>query len=147
MKSISRDSATHEIGDFLTAAHAYIIKDKRVLLGKRLKQDEHVGKWATFGGIIKKGETPQEALYRELQEELGIEIINPEYVDKSEDKSGHEIQFFIIRNWKGQPKNLKEHSEIKWFDYSEIPRIPMVNYVRDIMHKYLEKDKAKKNTH
>lgn len=128
----------------MTAAHAYIIKDERVLLGKRLKQDEHVGKWATFGGIIKKDETPQEALYRELQEELGIEIIDPEYVDIFEDESGHEIQFFVIRNWSGQPRNLKEHSEINWFDYSEISKISMVSYVRDIMHKYLEKDKADK---
>lgn len=80
-----------------------------------------------------------------MQEERGIEVIDPEYVDVSEDESGHEIQFFIVRNWNGQPRNLKEHSEIKWFELSEIPRIPMVNYVRDIMCKYLEKDKMKES--
>lgn len=80
-----------------------------------------------------------------MEEELSIEVIDLECVDVSEDESGHEIQFFIVRNWSGQPRNLKEHSEIKWFDYSEIPRIPMVSYVRDIMRKYLEKDKVKES--
>ena len=44
-----------------------------VLLGKRTK-GSHMGYWEFPGGKIEPNETPEEALFRELQEELGIEI-------------------------------------------------------------------------
>jgi mutator protein MutT len=54
-------------------ATAIIIKDQKLLVGKRnLKGEPFYGKWDFFGGFLKKGETPEEALKREIKEELGV---------------------------------------------------------------------------
>ena len=126
----------------LTAVHAYIVRDGRVLLGRRLKRDPNRGKWATFGGIANEGETPREALRRELREELGIEVSDPRFFDTVEDEAGREVMFFIVRDWDGQPENLREHSEIGWFEYSQTTGIPMVGYVRDVLRRFLDGEGA-----
>ena len=60
-------------------ARAIILKNKKILLGKRLKKGSLYGLWCTFGGYFKSDETPTQALKRELNEELGIEIVNPKF--------------------------------------------------------------------
>jgi len=52
---------------------------KRILIAKRRATDEHGGAWEFPGGRVEEGESPEGALTRELNEELGIlvEVLAP----------------------------------------------------------------------
>jgi len=58
----------------LVVAVALIDRDGRVLLAKRPKGKNMEGLWEFPGGKVDAGETPETALIRELQEELGVDI-------------------------------------------------------------------------
>ena len=62
-----------EAVSFLRVAAAVILEDGRVLIASRKKGDRFAGRWEFPGGKIEPGETPQEALRRELLEEMDIE--------------------------------------------------------------------------
>ena len=58
----------------LVAACALVDADGRVLLAQRPQGKPMAGLWEFPGGKVDAGETPEEALVRELHEELGIEV-------------------------------------------------------------------------
>ena len=57
----------------LTVVAALILRDSKILVCQRRRDDTHALQWEFPGGKVESGETPQEALARELREELGIE--------------------------------------------------------------------------
>lgn len=61
------------------ATLCYIQKDNKTLLIHRVKKenDMHMGKWNGLGGKIMPGETPEECVIREVEEESGLRIKNP----------------------------------------------------------------------
>ena len=65
-----------ELQDFPTAirvvAAAITLEDGRILLQKRAPGTRHAGLWEFPGGKIEAGETPENALIREIEEELGL---------------------------------------------------------------------------
>jgi 8-oxo-dGTP diphosphatase len=68
----------------LVSAVALIDRDGRVLLAQRPAGKSMAGLWEFPGGKVEPGETPEVALIRELQEELGIEAPeNPRALLKS----------------------------------------------------------------
>jgi 8-oxo-dGTP diphosphatase len=56
----------------LTVVAALILRDSKILVCQRHRDDTRALHWDFPGGKVEPGETPQEALARELQEELGI---------------------------------------------------------------------------
>jgi 8-oxo-dGTP diphosphatase len=57
----------------LTVVAALILRDSKILVCQRRRDDTHSLQWEFPGGKVEPGELPQEALARELREELGIE--------------------------------------------------------------------------
>jgi 8-oxo-dGTP diphosphatase len=50
-------------------------RDRRLLIGQRRKNDTSPLKWEFPGGKVREGESPEAALARELQEELGVTLV------------------------------------------------------------------------
>jgi len=107
-----------------------IRREGTVLLGQRPKGSLQ-GQWEFPGGKIEVGESPEEALKRELNEELGIEAdignlrlaATHTYGDR-----GVVILFYDVHFWKGEPKS-QHHIELKWVEHDEIKKfdIPEAN--------------------
>jgi 8-oxo-dGTP diphosphatase len=57
----------------LTVVAALILRDSKILVCQRRRDDTHSLQWEFPGGKVEPGEMPKEALARELREELGVE--------------------------------------------------------------------------
>jgi len=102
----------------LVAACALIDRDGRILLAKRPAGKDHAGLWEFPGGKIESGETTEQALVRELREELGIEpcesCLQPfAFATHTQDGQHLLMPLYVCRQWDGfvQPR---EGQEIKW---------------------------------
>lgn len=57
----------------LLVTAAVVVEDAKVLLTKRPEDKRHPGMWEFPGGKLEPGESPEQALQRELREELGVD--------------------------------------------------------------------------
>lgn len=83
------------------------------------------GRWNGFGGKVKDDEEIEEALKREVKEEVGIiaEVFEKVGIIEFEFQGNPEIlevHFFKISQFSGQPQESEEMSP-QWFDIKEIP--------------------------
>lgn len=105
----------------LVAAAALINENDEVLLAQRPKGKRLAGKWEFPGGKVEKDESPEEALIRELREELGIEVLAEDLEpfwflshDYHKEFGFHMLMpVYLCRVWRGEPKAL-EHDSILW---------------------------------
>jgi 8-oxo-dGTP diphosphatase len=103
---------------------AGILRDTagRILIAERLSGGPLHGRWEFPGGKIVPGETPVEALYRELAEELGIQVTASEpFMDVQHDYPDRRVnlEFFIVSGWRGVPVGL-EGQQISWVVTAEL---------------------------
>ena len=102
----------------LVAACALIDADRRVLIAQRPAGKSMAGRWEFPGGKLEPGETPEEALIRELHEELGIEtkqacLAPLSFVSHSYENFHLLMPVYVCRKWQGTPAPL-EHQALKW---------------------------------
>ena len=107
-----------EIDRPITVVAAGILLDSegRYLLGQRPAGKPYAGYWEVPGGKVEKGETVFQALKRELQEELGIDIQSSEELTVLEHDYPHayvRLYVSIIRNWTGTPLGC-EGQALSW---------------------------------
>ena len=107
-----------EINRRVTEVAAGILLDQsgRYLLGQRPEGKPYAGYWEVPGGKIEKDESVFEALKRELQEELGIDIHASEELTILEYDYPHayvRLHVSIIREWVGTPKGCEGQS-LSW---------------------------------
>ena len=98
-------------------------ENKRILLVKRNEPDElDNDEWSIPGGGAKAGESIEEALVREIKEELNCKITKftyfRSYFEKESDKDVR--GFYFYSKIKGSIKLSVEHSKYKWFSFEKI---------------------------
>ncbi len=113
----------------LVAACALIDVDKRVLIARRPEGKPMAGLWEFPGGKIEAGETPEDAVIRELHEELGIRVTKPCLAPLT--FSSHNylefhilLPLFVCRRWEGTPVP-RIAQEIKWVRPNGLRDFPM----------------------
>jgi 8-oxo-dGTP diphosphatase len=108
----------------LLVSAAIIHRGGRVLVGQRRKADRHSLKWEFPGGKVEPGETPQQALVRELREELHIEAeVGTELARyEHEYPSGSRVHllFFSVHAFQGEPE-AQVFEQIRWAELRELP--------------------------
>jgi 8-oxo-dGTP diphosphatase len=113
----------------LLVSAAIIHRHGRVLLGQRRKTDRHSLKWEFPGGKVEPGETPQQALVRELREELMIEAeVGSELARYEHDyPNGSRVHllFFTVQEYAGEPKG-KVFEQICWAELESLPTFDFV---------------------
>ena len=128
----------------LVVAAALVDSDGRVLIAQRPEGKSMAGLWEFPGGKIEADERPEDALIRELKEELGIAVkeacLAPFTFASHTYGAFHLLMpLYICRRWEGVPQ-ARHHAALKWVrvkdmrDYpmpaADLPLIPML---RDLL--------------
>lgn len=113
----------------LVSAVALVDVDGRVLLAQRPEGKSMAGLWEFPGGKIEDGETPEAALIRELNEELGIDtwascLAPLTFASHSYDEFHLMMPLFACRKWEGTPQ-AREGQVLKWVKPIEMRDYPM----------------------
>lgn len=113
----------------LVSAVALIDRDGRVLIAQRPEGKSMAGLWEFPGGKIEGGETPEQALIRELYEELGIKTwsscLAPLTFASHRYNDFHLLMpLFVCRKWDGIPRS-KEGQNLKWVYVNNLKDFPM----------------------
>ena len=112
--------------------------DKRFLLQYRSSDAERLPDyWAFFGGGIKKGESPKDAVRRESFEELGYNLMDPRLLVEQNFRIGHDhgYMYVFIEPLNGGKSELKlyEGQGWGWFNVSEIDALKLIDHDRQII--------------
>ncbi len=113
----------------LVSAVALIDVDGRVLLAQRPEGKSMAGLWEFPGGKVEPNETPEAALIRELEEELGIDtwascLAPLTFASHSYDDFHLMMPLFACRKWNGTPQ-AREGQVLKWVKPTEMRNYPM----------------------
>ena len=113
----------------LVAACALVDADRRVLIARRPPGKPLAGLWEFPGGKVEPGETPEDAVIRELHEELGVKIDVPCLAPLTFASHSYEtfhllMPLFVCRRWRNDPV-AREGQETKWVRANRLRSFPM----------------------
>ena len=113
----------------LVSAVVLIDPDGRVLLAQRPEGKSMAGLWEFPGGKVEAGETPEDALVRELHEELGIETWSSclaplTFASHTYDDFHLLMPLFACRKWDGIVQG-KEGQKLAWVYAKDLNKYPM----------------------
>ncbi|WP_144663067.1 (deoxy)nucleoside triphosphate pyrophosphohydrolase [Paenarthrobacter nicotinovorans] len=120
---------------------------ERLLVARRTAPPQFAGMWEFPGGKVESGETPEDALHRELAEELGIEVQLGLELESGNAAGWALNQRASMRVWfaevtAGQPAALEDHDELRWVplaDQGEALALPWIPADLPIVQALLER--------
>ncbi len=120
---------------------AVIIEDGKILLVKR-GNEPNKGKWSIPGGLVRTGETLEEALKREIKEEIGVDIEIGEVACVTEeifyDREGKVKYHYIIIDFFAEIKSGKitagsDAKDVRWVSIERLDEVEVVPFVKRLV--------------
>lgn len=105
------------------SANIILINDKNeVLLHLRDNKPtiQYPNMWALPGGYVETGETPEQCIVREINEELGVELETVVLLVAAQRSYGFEYTFWARANFRVEDITLTEGQAIRWFSPDEV---------------------------
>ncbi len=105
-----------------------VLSEGKILLEKR-KNEPGKGKWSIPGGIVDLGESPEQAVIREVKEEACLEVDKPHLIDVvsdvSVDENGKVKYHFVIIDYIvtvkcGEPRAASDADALTWVPFNEV---------------------------
>jgi 8-oxo-dGTP diphosphatase len=126
------------------SAHAILLVDGRYALQLRDDKPDVIGAglWGLFGGAVLDGETPSDALRRELYEELVLRVTEPRLlwtVDGVSERSGEPKRWWFFEVRPSDPwdvHQLHEGQAARLFAFEETARLPMADLTRSVLSRH-----------
>jgi 8-oxo-dGTP diphosphatase len=131
----------------LVSAAVLIDPDQNILVSERPLTKSWAGYWEFPGGKIELDETPEQALIRELREELGI-TVKPQHLDPLTFVSFDYAKFhllmplYAVRQWQGVVSS-KEAQALQWVSLEKLKKIQLLPAdlpVISVVERYLRED-------
>lgn len=105
---------------------AVLRKEGQVLVCRRSAERSAGGRWEFPGGKIEAGESAQQALCREIAEELGVTIIVGEHLDTSTttvDGTPIQLSCFLVDRFDRDPAGSTDHDQLRWCAPADLPAL------------------------
>ncbi|MFO7974587.1 MAG: NUDIX hydrolase [Candidatus Hydrogenedentota bacterium] len=120
------------------AACCFVAKGNALLFARR-GVEPCIGQWSLPGGFVELGETTEETILRELDEETGIRGRNPRLIGASTQPSKLSgavvVMGYVIGEWQGEPVARSDVSEARFFTVTERPPLAFQAH-RDLLAIY-----------
>ncbi len=113
-------------GKYIAVVAGLIVQDCHLLVCQRHETSVFPLKWEFPGGKVEQGERYEDALKRELKEELGIQIHDPVEIFSRRHvypgASEVSLRFFRVTRFQGEVRN-RVFQQIRWVRVAELPRL------------------------
>ena len=123
---------------------AIFIKDKKLLMDQRNKSRKvYAGLLMCPSGHIEEGESLEDALNREMKEELGINVDKSKYLFTVDDtdpfsKLGFRHNFMLIESYEGNIEKSREAENLIWMSYNELMKMRLAPIVSKLINRLKE---------
>ena len=117
---------------------AIIVHDGKMLLEKR-KNDPGKGRWSVPGGVVELGENVTQTVIREVKEETGLDVAEPEHIDVvdqiTRDENGRIKYHFVIIDYLvdlkgGTLKAASDADELEWVSLDDVEKCDLTGTFR-----------------
>lgn len=116
----------------LPVVAAVIVRDGAVLACRRAAHKDAAGRWEFPGGKVEAGETPQEALRRELREELGAAVLVGALLDRTA-TGGVELACYAVTLAGAAPTASTDHDALEWRATDELDGLEWADADRPVV--------------
>ncbi|HBI21774.1 MAG TPA: 8-oxo-dGTP diphosphatase MutT [Legionella sp.] len=107
----------------MRVAVALVMDKQRVLITQRARHKPHGGLWEFPGGKIEPGEAPLAALIREVKEEVGLDVLQADFLYPMDYAYPHQaVQLLIYRvsEFQGEAMCCETQMDLRWVDKTDL---------------------------